>query len=196
MPNKKPVKLSEKTRARRFRDRNRRFLKLTRKQQRIKIIRDAITHLMSGKTIANIGEYLVISYRAARKLKGDDQVHDIVERVPCRVCGIGSAFVSAVTLKNKLTISDLGGETHYGWSFYDVRMRSYLRTWFTDTQLDLIEGAFERSVSLAKVASYSAVASAKRFGDGFETSKTRLLAIYKNMLENDGKFVPETSDKI
>lgn len=186
----KHAKLDPRKLARRFRDRNRRFKKLTVSQQRIKIIKDVISYLQTRKLRATPGTYVkLVGYDG--EISPDDQVHTLTDRAPCEVCGIGSLFVSAVTLKNKFKVSDLS----YG-RYVDIKdgdlnnhtLRDYLRRWFNENQLQLIETAFEQSWGYA--VGVSGQDSAVDFGVKYTNAKKRLLAILNNMLENNGKFVP------
>ena len=194
MPNKKTLSERRRLLIRRFRDRNRRFRKLAPSQQRLKVIKDVITYLEEGKITARRGRYLVL--RGYKKVINDsDQLHELVEQAKCDACGIGSIFIAAVMLNNKLKISDLNGS--YGSSaadgiktegVEDWAMRSYLATWFDGEQMNLIESAFEEDNAYAAGTASQAAAE---FGMSYNSDHERLLAICKNILANNGRFVPE-----
>ena len=197
MPTKKLA--NRRTNSRRFRDRNRRFRKLTKNRQRIKIIKDVIAYLETGKFKATQGLYLRLKgYRNA--VADDDQVHELVEKSKCEVCGIGGIFVAAVMLKNELKVSDLDSNpySHNATAAKHIKvegvddggMREYLATWFDGDQLSLIESAFEQDDGYA---GGSIGTDAAEFGKTYKTPRARFLAICKNMLANGGQFVPEAS---
>jgi hypothetical protein len=205
MPIKKSVKMSAKRlerfrrlAKRRFRDRNRRFKKLSVNEQRLKIIQDVIAHLESEKLKATKDTYLKIL--GVRKAEEGQQLHEIIEQSKCRVCGIGGVFSATVLLNNDFKVKSLhnnrtitiNGEMDLVNSNFDDRsMRRYLKEWFTGTQLDLIEAAFESNPNYATNAtSDTELSNAVKFGRQFRDSKSRLIAICENILANNGKFVP------
>ncbi len=84
----------------------------------------------------------------------------------------------------------------------DIAMRKYLELYFTSKQLALIECAFELesrfcdcydydSDTYKPAASKADCIKAVRFGDKFnDNDNVRLRAIFNNIVENSGKFVP------
>lgn len=178
---------------RRFRDRNRRFNRLSVGVQRIKIIRDVVSLLRAEKLKALHGHYLWVK-GGTKKFNDADQVHKVVEQSECSVCGIGGLFAATVLLNNKSTVRNVFG---YSANEENSYMRKYLEQWFDNVQLDLIEAAFEVSNNLIVEVSYFApeLDAAVRFGRKHRASKDRLLAICKNMLANKGKFVPVVETK-
>lgn len=186
---KKPRKLSRAQIAKRFRDRNRRFKALDTKKQRIKILKDVVALLESKKILAKSDNtYLDVKYDNCSDDSNKTQLHEVVETNKCTVCGIGGIFVSAVLLKNKLKVGDLlsGDPSH----IEKYEMAVYLRKWFREDQLDLIEDAFEATTIYG-----GNNPNAHRFGRKYRTDKARLIAICKNMIANGGKFVPPSAEK-
>lgn len=189
MPN-KSRRTSRPTRAqlaRRFRERNRRFKALSLKKQRIKIIKDVITLLEKESIVAITNRsYLDIpklkSYSELNKALTDNtQLHEVVDANRCIVCGIGGVFVSAIRLKNDFGIIDPDNISR-------ENMVLYLGQWFRPEQMDAIEVAFEARGRFDgnRYLHFDAF----EFGKQFRSAKDRLLAICKNILANDGKFVP------
>lgn len=189
MPNKsrRTSKLTRAKLARRFRERNRRFKALSLKKQRIKIIKDVVT-LLSKESIVAITNraYLDIpklkNYRALDKaLTENTQLHEILDANQCIVCGIGGVFVSAIRLKNDFEAIDPDGISR-------EKMVMYLSQWFDPGQMNAIEVAFE---ARGEYSGYrTEYWNAYEFGKQFRSPKDRLIAICKNILANDGKFVP------
>lgn len=196
MPNKKQLSVLRKI-ARRFRDRNRRFQRLTIDQQRIKVLKDVISYLKSGKIIATKGKYLrLIGYR--KTIQDDDQVHELIEQSVCRACGIGGLFMATVMLKNELKVSELNspyGERaarEFKHGVDDYGMRRYMSSLFDEDQLALIEATFEEDDAFGPgYYDDNRRDIAVAFGKTFRTNKARFLAICENMLAHNGKFVPE-----
>lgn len=186
--------------ARRFRDRNRKFLRLPINEQRIKIIKDVITRLETEKMVAKNNRFLrVIGIR--RRVYRNENLHELLEQNKCEVCGIGGVFTAAVLLKNKIKVGNLFRNIYVTPTLLMNYFRHghvagsdmviYLRKWFTRTQLELIEAAFEVSLNYANGTFDTSAKTAVEFGRKYTSAKSRLLAICKNMLENNGKFVPK-----
>lgn len=169
---------------RRIRDRNRKFVKLNKKEQRIKIWKDIIKDLDSQKLVADTGTYLRVSeslYNADAK----EQLCDVLESTSCVVCGIGATFVAAVKLWDKFEVGRFRGIFNN-----DNIMRSYLRKWFDAEQLYLVETAFEGRVihGRVKVADEKAC---KQFVYKYNDRNGRLKAICLNAIANGGIFKPQ-----
>lgn len=135
---------------------------------------------------------------------GKTQVCDLIAGTKCTVCGIGAAFVSAVRLGDDLTVSQVTSDDVSS-GIDDDLMRKYLRRYFSKSQVALIECAFEQDESFRYVdeddgdfcdsvawADDDDAVAAAEFGFKFHTDTARLRAIFENIIENDGKFVPPT----
>jgi hypothetical protein len=189
-------KLDPKKLAKNFRDRNRRFLALGVQKQRLKIVKDVLSLLEEKKIVAKSNNTYLNVHSNPESQKNwdlDNQVHTVLEQNRCTVCGIGSVFVSAVMLNNKLEVKNLRrGDPD------DIEKREivgYLKKWFDSEQLDLIEIAFEATSAHSRGVQegnfhYENQKSAFKFGRRYRSDKTRLKAICKNILANKGKFVP------
>lgn len=127
----------------------------------------------------------------------------------CSACAVGSAFLSAVRLFNNFMVNDLReNELSLGYRFSDplaIRLTndakafSYLNGYFSQEQLLLIEHAFELGNGCIHNDDQSLIDEmendplfdlAKSFGYQFEDPTDRLLAIWENVIANDGSFVP------
>lgn len=194
--------------AKRISDRNYRFRKLPKDKQRIVIAKDVLELLKAEKILATSGTYLEFDedvqvkyfgdedYRywddesgAQAPIKGADRVklHKLIEESPtCEVCGIGACFVAAVRRADKVKVGDLEDSND------DDFMRKYLKQWFDKDQLGLIECAFECGTGWS---SGQAAYDAMEFGSQFDDDGERLEAIFKNIVENNGKFVPPESSE-
>jgi hypothetical protein len=199
-----------KRRNKRIRDRNYRFGKMTRAQQRVTLAKDIIKNVISGKFIAEQGSYVSFNYDnyvdnvRAQALIADArgsgtqdklqmcQVFEAAEK--CTVCGIGGAYVAAVLRADKLTLDRAGSLGN------DVPMRKYLDQFFSREQQALIECAFEGDSTFQYISHDSNVTgaqttrakarSASKFGQKFDEPDERLIAIMENVIENDGTFIP------
>ena len=195
--NKKLIEAVRKMR-RRIKDRNRKFRKLTLRQQRIKVVRDVIRQLSDGTLVASPGTYA--KFIAPKRMKPDSQLNEILESIPkCEVCGVGGIFLATVKLNNELTVEDVNRRSSYGTITAGVRssmgdsvMRDYLKKWFSAEQLALIETAFERrKMHSAFVHPDKPLQAAIKFGMAYENPKARFIAICNNIIEHGGEFVVE-----
>lgn len=169
---------------------NERFNALSRNEKRVEIARDVIAQLASKRFEALRGTYV----ESLIKVKNAEQ--DLSEAIlgskeSCTVCGIGGFFISAVckadNLPAKKAISDFNeGSTNY----VDIdgdKAYSYLRKFFSKTQLELIECAFEQSSGFSKSPNAFLAAN---FGKDVEDDDDRLRLIAENVVANKGRFVP------
>jgi hypothetical protein len=166
---------------------NKKFLKLTRKEQRVAIAEDVIAQVRAKKFVA-----ASVYFKLGRANNGCDEVYstpefdltdntnaDLSECIAaegCTVCGIGSLFASAVLNADRLKVKKVashqsvcvgrGDEVHY------------LRKWFDADQLNLIEDYYEQE-SWRESTIY----------DEDDDSK-RLIMIMQNIIGNKGVFDP------
>lgn len=189
----KKLSESRKRLLRRVKDRNRKFQKLSLEKQRVKIAQDVIEQLQIKRFIARTGIYASVPVIPVR-VDPEEQFNLALESARgCHVCGIGGVFLSAVRINDDMTYSEamhgsmdssLGGV-----SLDDGMMRKYLRKWFSDHQLSLIESAFETKF-MGTSNDHRKLTTAVAWGDRFDKSKDRLKAICQNIIDNNGKFVP------
>lgn len=117
----------------------------------------------------------------------------------CRVCALGACFLSTVTLYNafEFKFNRWPDRVIVG----DENMFNRLRAIFTPVQLYLIENAFENgngyfrdNINLGEIGLKFSTApdrtAAVKFGRRFKTATTRLRAIMKNIVANEGVFIP------
>ena len=195
-----------KRQAKRIRDRNYRFRKMPRDKQRVMIAKDVLELLDAEKIVAHPGTYLGLDESVSQKYWGgeewDDgdgsykeieaipdadkvQLHKLIEESPtCEVCGIGACFVAAVRRADQATVGDLkcGSNDRY--------MRRYLSQWFSRSEISEIEVAFEQSTVFARGLPFSRAVAAVEFGRRYNDDNERLRAIFQNIVDNGGNFVP------
>lgn len=189
----------------RIADRNRRFVRMSPDRQRVQIARDILAQIETNRFIAKSGTYLrlfdgakanklfypwgAISSDETARLSAEakqTQIQTALANIRCKVCAIGSAFVAAVDRANECTVSQMRGTND------DFYMRRYLRKWFSTKQLGLIESAFERDTNFAarRRVLASERAAAVDFGRRIQSDRERLIAIWQNVIDNDGEFRP------
>lgn len=116
-------------------------------------------------------------------------------RKDCTVCAVGACFVAHTRLFNKVKAGEIAGECTCRFRDDPGKLRETLWGYFEIEQLGLIETAFEGRwipyCGLSWEAKGSELAiMAREFGRAFKTDLGRLRAIMKNVLRNDGTFVP------
>ena len=105
----------------------------------------------------------------------------------CEVCALGACFLSVVALTNKY---DFGLSDNIDLSGEDVFKR--LKSVFSLKQLYLIENAFElgQGFSAQRSRWHTDYLAAISFGKKYDRPKSRLRAIMKNIIANEGVFIP------
>lgn len=165
------------------------FNKLSKQEQKIKIVKDAIAQIKIGTFIAKQGNYLEI-------YDVDDSDNEIslqsvigTTENTCKCCAKGAIFASCVMNVNKVTNKD---------DFFDEGFqKDKLKKWFSARELDTIETAFELDVIIDSTDSLECsnhgfkklATDALKFGSKYSTPEKRLLAILKNIVKY-GKFTP------
>lgn len=129
----------------------------------------------------------------------------------CRVCALGACFLSYIRLYNHVSLGQLIG-TYGDYVFQDeifdveyIEMMDELREVFTPAQICLIETAFEKACinddavaddddhayDMDTHTTYDEADAARLFGEKYEEPRQRLRAIMKNIIKNDGLFIPD-----
>ena len=167
---------------------NAKFNKMSKTQKRITIAEDVIASLKLGKYEATPGNYFGISSdNNEEDTIKDPQALLIHEGVNCDVCAIGAIFASKVRKGNKCNI-DLA----YSDNTHDTALIANLKGIFNEEELRIIETAFEGEVqnncALNEIAERKAEAWHNK-NHPYDANK-RLTAIMKNIIKNNGNFIP------
>lgn len=180
---------------------NAKFAKATPAQKRVLIAKDVIAAI-KAKTI-NPAEGVWCARSDGKSLynetQGGEQLSKLIgKNVQCDVCALGALFVCTVRRFNNL---EAGIVSNYQVSdIYEID--SYLYDFFSREQIRLIEIAFEggRGAMIAdspldnKVAaifSSRGLTTAREVEEYTELdADEKLLIIMKNIIKNNGKFVP------
>jgi hypothetical protein len=206
---KEQIKQEMRRLAKRMSDRNYRFRLMDPKAKRVRIAKDVIQDLETERLFAaNSGyfklgkptaEYNVYSTTTIPRAQGakakafkkalyeeetEVPLHQVLDGLSCTVCAIGACFVAAVERADGLAAKDFDEEPE--------SMRDYLSSWFSMEQLGLIEAAFEKSAGYAENqgCSWHSASLAARFGMDYDDPTARMIAIMKNIVDNDGTFCP------
>lgn len=185
-------------------ERERKFKAMNASQKRCAIAQDVIDSIKANKIQPTSGKWVEYSNVTETKLadlrdlqwkdssnETETQLQDVYKDMPkCSACALGAMFVCAVLRHDHLTVD----EADYG-SVYYYDINEYLVDFFKVEQIELIECAYERgkgqifdetSESLSDVQMNNATA----FGKKYPSNSDRMIAIMKNIIKNNGKFVP------
>jgi hypothetical protein len=165
---------------------NKAFNALSRKDQRILILKDALRQIKIGKFKPTNGTYLEVE-----GFNSSLQVN-LIEASKCDCCAKGAIFSSCVLNSNKVS----SAEDYNDDSFVSKK----LAKWFTRKELDMMEAAFELRADIGdtfneytdKIEELGE--ACVKFGEKYPSSSERLVAILKNTLKF-GKFDPYSGKK-
>ncbi len=186
--------------------RNKRFSKLGKAAARVAIAKDVIAQVGRRKLRPAEGHYLAIQDHFLRDVVTEisgRQFQDVVLGArECRVCALGALFTTAVMVRDQWTIRQVGAYRSYiGDADIAVdrdHMVAYLKPWFSARQLALIESAFEMRLmdgGLKDRIPEEDFVAAIVFGRAHRSNRSRMMAIMRNIIENDGTFRPAPSSR-
>lgn len=109
----------------------------------------------------------------------------------CRVCARGALLLSTIHKENKFNLTELVHTEDNGGS-YDPRGKGdiKLKTLFSEKQICMMETAFEGDNLNEDYLEYDISNKCILFGEMFKDDNKRLLAIFNNVVKNNGLFVP------
>ncbi len=166
---------------------NAKFRKLPKRQQVVLIAEDVLRQLAVKRLVPEFGTYLSVDRDVEDAIDGGPErdLREILHEEKCHVCGIGSLFVAALDRANGCTADDISSTDN------DSFMREYLERWFDESQLNMIEVAFEgRIIKSSYDDADDDTDRALAFAKKTKTPMARLKAIMTNVVKNDGRFIP------
>ncbi len=183
----------------------RKFENMSKQNQKMRIVEDAIAQIQLGKIIPTNSEYFRLlttkrnQYDKSRyEYKNKQSIQEILAlpKVTCEACAKGALFAACVIDTNEVNGKDLKGGEDF--------MKDKLSKWFSPLELDMIETAFERTVIVdttnslqdrdtieTKLGMKCIKFGIKHGGDLYEDidSSKLMLAILNNILIH-GEFKP------
>ena len=174
------------------------FAKMTKAQQRVTIAKDVIAGIKAKRLVANHDVYLGLGHKEENAIDDNPEgsLQEQLKSIPeCTVCAKGALFVCTVARRNQVKNEELPGYYHENWN--GDALSGLLGGVFSPYQLRLIETEFEgedieydgdgREIN-AKMF------SPKYNNNGFINkdymADTRLIAIMRNIIKNNGTFKP------
>lgn len=176
--------------------------KLSKPEARVAIARDVLSQLRSQKLVAESGNYCYMFPKGSPNELGDIpevisqqdvdnkiDLQDIFKKKvqKCEVCAKGALFVSMVRKYDNVPIPVNGvGDSYLDGTYVTSKLRRY----FSGSQLELIEYAFELGTAGIPTASETVKYNASSFCEQYDSDKERMIAIMKNIIKNEGTFIP------
>lgn len=188
---------------------NAKFNKMSKANKRIAIAKDILTQLMKRVYKATPGTYTLFrtkenvsefggSYNEDKDLQANFE-KDIEN---CDTCALGACILSIARLGDSLTFADVDNR--------NAKATKKIKSIFEPNQLALIETAFEKtydnfgfwstqesgtslwstSVKIGGQLTTEQADAAVSFGRRYSSDKSRLIAIYQNIIDNKGTFKP------
>lgn len=186
------------------------FYAIPMNERAVLVAKDIIAQVEVGMYKPRRERYLNLGYGERPEL-GWDVLRDAIEvgldvkenfhLIPkgCTACAIGATILSCTHLGNKLKFSDLRLSAMGVNSLNNTSIKELLESVFSPEQLLMIETAFEGwnddsdryAKNLLGVRLEPSVSRAcDDFHNMYNTSYQRILAIYQNIIDNNGVFVP------
>lgn len=154
----------------------------TKKQKRIECVKDVLARLRYRNV--EEGYYLNTFLQNLPDSVEKPTAKELRQFEKCEACAKGNLFLSHLRLYDGFTCNQI----RYEGNLEDIQSDA-LTEYFDQDQLNLIENAFE-GCTIKRVNNSYENEKAKEFGKKFSKPKARLRAICKNILENDGTFIP------
>lgn len=172
------------------------FESLPASQKRVVLAKDILKYIKVKVITPNAGYYIDIS---KTKTPSDKQVQENFHKVKnCVVCEMGALLLAIVKYRNQATFSDLN----------NIRVNCHDPMWdklkgiFSAQQMYEMECCFEGTSGWASARvgiRFGAINYDKRiyslYLKKFPTDKTRMIAIMKNIIRNNGVFKPKQDIK-
>ena len=162
----------------------------TKAEKRVEIARDVIKQLKLEKFISSPGIYVEIG----DNIDGTAELQTALKNVgSCQVCALGGLFLSDIRKNDKCKAEDvdLGSDGSGFYSHYidQYKMKERLQKLFSIKQMGLIECAYECGSDPEDALLEEEYYNATVFGQRFDDSTERMIAIMKNIIRNKGTFV-------
>ena len=188
------------------------FYALPMNERAVLVAKDVIAQVESGRYSPTKGHYFNLTrgfaYTCREEYtlleKAEKEGLDVKENfhlIPkgCTACAIGATILSCTHLGNKLKFSDLGLGSASVTDLDKTSIRELLASVFSPEQLLMIETAFEGyrmdsdryAINVLGVhLERSVYLDCDAFYDRYDNSTDTIIAIYQNIIDNNGVFVP------
>jgi hypothetical protein len=179
------------------------FKKATKAEKRVMIAKDVLAQIKAKRYVPESGTWVDPNWNIRNEIDGTESVQKLfADRTieTCNVCALGGLFMSCTNLNNNTCVSDInyGGEGNLlGEKIQEGdTLSNGLNKIFSKKQLQLIEVYFEKGDGWFGEDGYTGVyigedsRHVEYFNDAYPDDDERLVEIMKNIVANDGTFVP------
>ena len=187
------------------------FKKATKAQKRVMIAQDVLAQIKAKRYVAEPGMWVVPTFSENFCNTDSDPGKESVQQLfaskeieSCNVCALGGLFMSCTNLNNHTTYSQFNSESEDIGALigYEEGLSNELDVFFSKNQLTLIEIYFEDGEGYFSIDNETVDTGSRfyksidfdhvnSFNDKYQDDDDRLKAIMKNIVENNGTFVPE-----
>lgn len=171
-----------------------RFDQMTKAEKRVQIAKDVLLQLKKRRFKAESGTYF--RTKKGAPLDQDVELQAVFKKVKhCDVCALGSMFVASVDRFDKLKVRDFVRPADYiisepaRWGS-GREIRTHLLGFFSASQIDKIESAFEKSFMDETNGRHDTLENSVKFGERYSEDKARMIGIMENIIANKGTFIP------
>jgi hypothetical protein len=165
--------------------------RLTKAELRVQIARDVIAQVKSRRLVAMRGNYgmVLLSSDEWDAWMNDHEPTDLralLSGKRCEACALGSMFLAAVDRHDKIAMPPARADT-----FTRREETRYLSSFFSASQLDLIESAFESTNICEYTRCFQdTVQRATKMFLSRVRPRQRMIQIMQNIVDNEGTFRP------
>lgn len=176
--------------------RNAKFTAATKAQKRVMIAKDVLALMKAKKIRPRYGSF--VSADLPKATASATQICDVfadkAKPIDCRCCALGAMMVSEIRHMDAITLGDVGDSepTQFGIWIDRASKGDRLENYFSTSQLETIEIAFERGGGYYQVYSQSPRGkrvAAEMFDEDDRPDK-RMTEIMRNIVANNGTFKP------
>jgi len=179
---------------------NSNFRKATKAQKRVLIAQDVLAQIKAKRYVAESGIWVAPHF----SVNVETVVHESAQKLfaekvitTCNVCALGGMFMSCTNLNNNTTVEQLERSADLGESVdCGIKLSNGLNQIFSKKQLMLVETYFEVGDGWFGEKGYTGESNGEdqyhveAFYDKYPDEGDRLKEIMKNIIANDGTFVP------
>ena len=191
---------------------NKEFTEASVEMKRVIIAKDVIKQIIANKFKAETGKYMRFTYdgismfpdsifRNLVEIKGrkECELQEIIqdENIKCRVCALGSCFLSLINLNDNYKLNEDISYILSGVERTQHEIAKVLSPYFSISQLRLMENTFEANDlpgyirhDCIELNGIELTDKAMNFGSVYIKDNDRLIAIMQNIIDNNGEFKP------
>jgi hypothetical protein len=159
-------------------------------ERRVMIAKDVLAELRTKHIRPRQGVFVAAKYEDGTPTLvatcAGQPMHEALLNNVCECCALGAIFVAAVERFNDVESTDNHVSPNLGLEDIHAPIRKH----FSETQMKLIENAFETGNGYFVKTTIDGRDRAVKFGMQFHTPRSRMTAIMKNIIENNGTFKP------